>query len=74
MVVTRIVTFLLGGALAAFGFFVWMISNDGIGGEASMKVVGGAAILIGLIFCGGSLLWTGSGGENEKSWERPPLR
>ena len=53
----RVIGFLVGGALIFFGFSFWMLSNDGIGDEASMKAMGAAGMILGSILCAASVLW-----------------
>lgn len=56
-VVAKVIGFLIGGALIFFGFSFWMLSNDGIGDEASMKVMGAAGMILGSILCASTVLW-----------------
>ena len=63
-VVARVIGFLVGGALIFFGFSFWMLSNDGIGGEASMKVIGATGMVFGSILCASTVLWKRRGKDD----------
>lgn len=45
--VLRVIGFILGAGVAFVGGTIWMLSNDGLASEATMKLFGGAAILVG---------------------------
>ena len=55
-VVLRVIGFVFGLAFGFVGFTLWMLSNDGVGGETSMKLVGGGGLLLGVLFVGASIL------------------
>lgn len=43
----RVLGFVVGAGLIFVGGNLWMISNDGVGGETSMKLVAGGLVLVG---------------------------
>lgn len=48
-IILRIVGFVVGAGLGFVGGTIWMLSNDGIGSETSMKLGGGGLMLVGVV-------------------------
>ena len=65
-VLARVIGFLIGGALIFFGFSFWMLSNDGIGDETSMKAIGAAGMILGSILSTSAVLWKRRRAKNEE--------
>ena len=56
----RVVGSVVGAGLIAGSFFLWMLSNDGLGSETTMKTLAGSAFAVGLIILGAALASAGA--------------